>query len=108
MFNQGFFTKIYIAADGSVDRAELQEPFVQLLAWDETVTVLRQSEPVIGTQTMSRTPLTATGTDNAIAAAAMLSRGEKAQREEAQRVTDVVLVSTSETNRTTFGGGGGI
>ncbi len=41
MFNQGFFTRLYIAADGSVDHAELQEPFVQLMARDEGVVVTR-------------------------------------------------------------------
>lgn len=37
--NQGFFTKLLIYQDGTVERAELTEPFAQLLApnWHATV-----------------------------------------------------------------------
>ncbi len=34
--NQGFFRKLIINTDGSVERAELTEPFAQLLAPDWT------------------------------------------------------------------------
>ena len=39
MMNQGFFSRLYIAEDGTVEDAELQEPFVQLLARDEHTTI---------------------------------------------------------------------
>lgn len=32
MMNQGFFTKLYISEDGDVERAELTEPFAQVLS----------------------------------------------------------------------------
>jgi len=34
MMNQGFFRRLYVAQDGSIEDAELNEPFVQLLARD--------------------------------------------------------------------------
>lgn len=32
MMNQGFFRRLYVAQDGSIEDAELNEPFVHLLA----------------------------------------------------------------------------
>lgn len=51
MLNQGFFTRIYINSDGTVSDAELQQPFVHLLAVDKRTTIqhrqkrLRQAMP---------------------------------------------------------------
>ncbi|KSU53335.1 hypothetical protein AS181_22145 [Gordonia sp. SGD-V-85] len=39
MLNQGFFTRIYINSDGTVSDAELQQPFVHLLAVDKRTTI---------------------------------------------------------------------
>lgn len=41
MMNQGFFRRLYVSEDGSIEDAELNEPFVHLLARDEA-TVIEQ------------------------------------------------------------------
>jgi hypothetical protein len=39
LMNQGFFIKLFIAQDGSVEDAEIQEPFAGLMTRDTTVLV---------------------------------------------------------------------
>lgn len=98
MFNQGFFTQLYIAADGSVDHAELQEPFVQLMARDEGIAVKRiqrapaKPEDVLGTDLAP--------TDGTVTIPALLSRGQKAAERQKQRRQNAVLISFDEKRRT--------
>lgn len=42
--NQGFFKKIWIAEDGTVERAELTEPFAASLGWDGVVAANRAGQ----------------------------------------------------------------
>lgn len=46
MFNQGFFKRLYVADDGSIEEAELQEPFVHLLTHDQATVVERRKARV--------------------------------------------------------------
>jgi hypothetical protein len=94
MFNQGFFTRLYLAEDGSIDRAELQEPFVQLMARDEDTIVRRIDDRAgVAPQDAFSDEFAATGTDYMGTVPAPLSRGQKNRQERARQATDAVLVS---------------
>lgn len=100
MFNQGFFTQLYIAADGSVDHAELQEPFVQLMARDEGITVKRIHRAPADPGDALDSDLAATGTEGTVTIPALLSRGQKAAEWQKQRRQNAVLISFDEKRRT--------
>jgi hypothetical protein len=60
LMNQGFFNKLFIAQDGTVEHAEIQEPFAGLHTGDTTVLVeLRKAMALRG----KGTELAATGTE---------------------------------------------
>lgn len=100
MFNQGFFTKLSIAQDGSVQHAELQEPFAQLLARDETVTIEHSPDPVVKALGHSGLELAATGTDGASHELGLHSRGQREAAERARCSASAVLLSFTATKRT--------
>lgn len=101
MFNQGFFTRLYVAADGSIDRAELQEPFVQLLARDEDTIVRRINDRArVTPQDAFWDQFSATGTDGMVTIPTPLSRGQNIRLERARQAADAVLVSFGQNNRT--------
>ncbi len=55
--NQGFFTKLFIARDGSVEQAELTEPFAQLLSPDwQTGGGAQNVQDRVPTSQVTRTP----------------------------------------------------
>jgi hypothetical protein len=91
MFNQGFFTHRYIAADGTVDHAELQEPFVQLMARNDEVVVRRVNRTTAAPEDTFLDE--ATGTDGSLTIPALLSRGQTAHRVRARQADEAVLVS---------------
>jgi hypothetical protein len=45
LLNQGFFEKLYVAEDGTVERADLTEPFAALLTSDTRPGRLAAAEP---------------------------------------------------------------
>uniref|UniRef100_UPI0037C87DAC recombinase family protein n=1 Tax=Mycolicibacterium sp. TaxID=2320850 RepID=UPI0037C87DAC len=100
MFNQGFFTRLYVGADGSIDRAELQEPFVQLMARDADTIVRRADHPVHAPENAFLGDLAATGTDGDTTIPVLFSRGQKAIHAAVRRARDAVLVSFDEHKRT--------
>lgn len=99
MFNQGFFTRLYIAADGSVDHAELQEPFVQLMARDKGVVIARKNPARAASPSTLEIGLAATGTDG-VAVPQLLSRGQQTAKRQAQRRQEAVLISFGKDEQT--------
>ena len=100
LINQGFFTRIYIAQDGSIDHAELQEPFVQLMARDNEVSVRRVQRMAATREVTPEDKLAHTGTDGVVTIPALLSRGQKATTERARQAADAVLISFDTNKRT--------
>jgi site-specific DNA recombinase len=100
LFNQGFFTRLYVAEDGSVDRAELQEPFVQLLAHEKDIVVKRVEDTSGQPQNALESDLAPTSTDGHITMPALFSRGEKAAEQEKRRRQNAVVISFDQKRRT--------
>ena len=100
MFNQGFFTRLFIAEDGSVDRAEIQEPFVHLMASDPDVTVRRTNDRApVTPQNAFQGPFAATGPNGVDMVSQPLSRGQKRHQERARLADKAVLISFDKKDR---------
>lgn len=113
LFNQGFFTRLYIDAEGGVDHAELQETFIQLVARDEGGTITR-TKPERDTTGDAKPSLPDPPAISTMPSTS-LSRGQKPPYTGSGRPVRPsfsVLLKINEPNfrwvRTTFGGGGGI
>lgn len=66
LLNQGLFTKLFIAQDGSVEDAEVQDLLAGLLSKDSTLAVEAREIAVVPVPTQQDATQSATGTDGAL------------------------------------------